>query len=79
MEDVIKFLKKNGTYAIIHEGNMVFFVKEGFWGVIVWEKSSKARTENKMAFVKKMDDWSWAKVVYPENWSEVRKELEEML
>ena len=29
--------------------------------------------------VEKMDNWSWAKVVYPSNWSEVQKEIKELL
>lgn len=58
----------------------VFFCKEGFYGFLECKKSKNAsRQPGQEQFVKKMDEWSYAKVVYPENWEEVSKELEQML
>lgn len=58
----------------------LFFCLEGFYGFIEVKKSMKAKFQPlQKEFIDKMEDWSWAKVVYPENWLEVRAELARML
>lgn len=85
---VIKWLKSQGCIAIKYQQNAttkasfpdILFLKEGFWGAIECKKSktSKFRPGQK-EMVAKLDEWSWAKAVYPENWAEVQAELKEML
>lgn len=61
----------------------LFFCKEGFYGFIEVKKTkSSPRRPGQEAFVKKMDEWSWAKMVWggkTSNWPEVREELKEIL
>lgn len=58
----------------------LFFVKEGFWGAIEVKKSKNAKVQpGQKENVEKMNEWSWARIVYPENWEEAKAELEEML
>ena len=55
-------------------------MKEGFWGAIEVKKSKTAKYRpGQKETVAKMDTMSWARVVYPENWPEVQKELTEIL
>lgn len=58
----------------------IFFCKEGFYGFIE-VKSSKTATFRplQLEFLAKMNDWSWAKAVYPENWPNIRLELDLLL
>lgn len=59
----------------------LFFCKEGFYGFIEVKKTKSAkRRPGQEEFVKKMNEWSWAKVVWPGDcWEETKKELEELL
>lgn len=61
----------------------LFFCKEGFYGFIEVKKTkSSPRRPGQEAFVRKMDEWSWAKIVWGgknSNWPEVREELMEIL
>lgn len=61
----------------------LFFCKEGFYGFIEVKKTkSSPRRPGQEAFVKKMDEWSWAKIVWggkTSNWPEVQEELKEIL
>lgn len=85
---IIKWLRSKGCIvlkqkmdATTHAGTPdILFLKEGFWGAIEVKKSktAKFRPGQKEALAK-MNDWSWAKAVYPENWATIKKELEEIL
>lgn len=58
----------------------IFFCYEGFYGFIEVKKNAKAPFRPlQLEFLEKINDWSWAKTVYPENWLEVKQELEMML
>lgn len=81
---VIKWLKEQGCYVIKNSAvsgvptgcpDLVFF-KEGFYGFIECKPSSKSPYQplQKLTLAK-LDLWSWARAVYPENWEEIQKEL----
>lgn len=85
---IIQWLKAQGCYVIKNSAvagvpvgtpDIVFF-KEGFYGFIEVKrtKSSRFQPLQKEA-LKKLDDWSWAKAVHPENWPEIQTELISML
>ena len=58
----------------------LFFCYEEFYGFLEVKRSKTAkRRPGQEAFVRKMDEWSYARVVWPENWPEIQKELKEML
>lgn len=67
----------------------IVFFKGPFYGMIEAKKENPYRkdgTAKKGAFqplqertVAHFDDWSWARVAYPENWLSVRAELEQIL
>lgn len=85
---IIKYLKSKGCYVIKNNAapgvpvgcpDLSFYI-EGFYGFIEVKasKTSKFQPLQKEA-VAKLDSWSWAKVVYPENWEEIQQELEGIL
>lgn len=85
---IVSFLKSKGCVTIKNQAgpgvpkgtaDLVFF-KEGFYGFIEVKahKNSPFQIGQK-EFLKKMDEWSFARAVYRENWSEVKQELSEML
>ena len=85
--DIIKYLKSKHCFVMKCAGAGVptgtadlFFCLEGFYGFIEVKASIKAPFQPlQEPFLARMDDWSWAKAVYPENWGEVKTELEGML
>ena len=85
---VLKYLRAKGCIAYKMQQNAttriatpdVFFVKEGFWGAIECKASKNSKFQpGQKEMVKKLDEWSWAKVAYPENWADIKKELDFML
>jgi len=85
---VIKYLRSKGCIVYKMQQNAttkaatpdIFFLHEGFWGAIECKatKSSKYQPGQK-EMVEKLNEWSWAKVVWPENWVDVKEELDELL
>ena len=85
---VIQFLKKQGCFVLKYEQNAttiagvadIFFCKEGFYGWLECKKSKTARFRpGQKEFIAKMDEWSYARAIYPENYDEITKELKEIL
>ena len=85
---VIKWLRAKGCLVIKYQQNAttrasipdILFLKEGFWGAIECKRSKTAKYRpGQKEMVAKMDEMSWARTVYPENWKETQKELEEVL
>ena len=85
--DIIKYLKKKECFVMKPSGSGVpagtsdiFFCYEGFFGFIEVKKSYNASFQPlQKEFIDKTNEWSWAKAVYPENWLEIKQELEMML
>lgn len=85
---IVKWLRSKGCMVLKYQQNAttragipdIIFLKEGFWGAIEVKKSktSKFRPGQK-EMVAKMNEMSWAKAVYPENFDETKKELETIL
>jgi Holliday junction resolvase len=81
---VIKWLKEQGCYVIKNSAvsgvptgcpDIVFF-KEGFYGFLEVKRTAKSPFQPlQKETLAKLDNWSWAKAVYPENWSDIQKEL----
>lgn len=86
--EIIKHLKSLGCYVIKHPAgagvpvgtaDLSFYI-EGFYGFLEVKKSARAaRQPLQDAFIKKMDEWSYARFVYPENWATIRAEIEGMI
>lgn len=81
---VLKWLKAQGCYVIKNSAVMgvptgcpdIVFFKEGFYGFAEVKASKKSPFQPlQKETLKKLDDWSWAKAVYPENWEDIKKEL----
>lgn len=85
--EIIKYLKSKHCFVMKCAGPGVptgtsdlFFCLEGFYGFIEVKKSSKASFQPlQKEFVERINRWSWAMVVSPDNWIEVKQELEAML
>lgn len=85
---VVKYLKSKGCKVFkmriapgVDEGTPDrLFLKEGFWGFLEIKASAKSPykrlQKEKLAF---FDDWSYAKATYPENWEEIKAELDGIL
>lgn len=85
--EIIKYLKSRGCYVMkcagagVPSGTAdVFFCIEGFYGFIEVKASAQAPFQPlQEPFLAKMNNWSWAKAVYPENWEETKQELLKLL
>lgn len=86
--EIRKYLKSKGCDVLIIKPqpgipdgweDITFFL-EGFWGTIEVKASKTApyRPLQKER-LEKHSKWSWARGVYPENWQEVKAELEGIL
>ena len=85
---IIRYLKTKGCVALKYQQNAttiagvadVVFFKEGFYGWIEVKRTKNAsRRPGQEQFIQKMNEWSWARVVWPDNWEETKKDLEELL
>lgn len=85
---VIQWLKSKGCITLKYEANAttrvgipdVFFCKEGFYGFLECKKAKNSPIRpGQKEFIEKVDNWSYGKIIYPENFDEVKKELEEIL
>ena len=84
---LIKWLKAHGYFVIktkpgpgVPVGTPdVFAVKEGFWAAFEVKASRNAPFQPlQKRTVEKLNKWSYAKVVYPQNLDEILEELERM-
>lgn len=67
----------------------ILFMNEGFYGVIELKKKSPYKKDGtplagafeplQEHYIEKLHDWSWGRVVWPENWDEVKMELDCLL
>lgn len=85
---IVKYLKSKKCFTWKMQQNAttqsgvadIFFCKEQFYGFIEVKKSKTAkRRPGQKEFVDKMNEWSWAKIVWPEIWEDTKKELDELL
>lgn len=85
---IIKWLRSKGCFVWKCQQNSatqrgvadIFFCYEGFYGFIeVKQAKNSPKRPGQQAFIDKMAKWSWAKFVYPQNWEEIKQELEELL
>lgn len=88
-KEFVKFLRSKGCFVMkltpgvagipVGVSDRVFF-KEGFYGFAEIKKSKTAPFRPlQQEFLAKMNEWSWAKAVYPENRLEIQAELSLML
>ena len=85
---LIKYLKSKGCEVFkmtimpgIAKGTPdVLFLKEGFWGFCEVKASKRAPFQTlQPEKIAKFNEWSWCKVIYPENYDEIIEELEQIL
>lgn len=85
---IIKFLKHKGCYVIkTHPGlgtptgcPDIIFMKEGFWGALEAKSAKNAKFQPlQKETIEKFAEWSYAKVLYPENLEEIKSELDIIL
>jgi len=86
---VVRYLKSKGCWTIKLTPGVAgipvgtsdrLFLKDGFWGFLEVKKSKTAPFRAlQPEFLKKMDQWSFARAIYPENFEEIKKELDSLL
>lgn len=85
---LITYLKKRGCYVLktkpqpgIPVGCLdVIFFYEGFWGAVECKASMKSPYQPlQLETLKKFNEWSWARAIYPENYDEIIAELDMIL
>jgi len=86
---IIKWLKSKGVVVIklpAHPGvpsgipDVLFLMDGGGWGFIEVKASAKSRFQPlQKQWITKLDSMYYARVCYPENWDEVRKELTDLI
>lgn len=89
LQDVfIKFLKSKGCYVIkvsagpgVPKGCPdVIALYEGAWIAAEMKASKRSKYQpGQKETIAKLSDWSWCKMVCPENYKEITEELEEFL
>lgn len=85
---IIRWLRSKKCIVLKYQQNAttrsgvpdLVFLKDGFWGAIEVKrcKTAKYRPGQK-EMIARMNEMSWAKAVWPENWADTRAELEEIL
>jgi Holliday junction resolvase len=87
-KEIIKYLKSKGCFVVklqsgpgVPTGSPdILALYEGAWLCIEVKASEKARYQPlQKERLAKLDAWSWAKAVYPENWEETKLELDNFL
>lgn len=88
-KNVIKWLRSKGCVVLKYQQNAttvagvsdIFFCKEGFYGFIECKKSKNSSLRpGQQAFIDKMDEWSYGKIIWPgDRWEEAKKELDTLL
>ncbi len=82
------YLRKKGCYVLVIKPQPgrpegcpdIILMKEGFWGALEVKSSLKSPFQPLQEdTLLKLDKWSYAKVVFPEIWPEVKQELEKIL
>jgi Holliday junction resolvase len=85
---IVKYLKDRDCYVIKTRPGLgtptgcpdIIALCGGLWLAIEVKASSKSKFQPlQKETIKKLDDWSWCKTVYPENWKEIKAELEMMI
>lgn len=87
---LIKYLKKKGCYVIKTQVDGrglvpvgcpdVIALYEGWWGAFECKASAKAKFQPLQEYtIEKLNNWSIAMVVHPDNIDEVISQLEKML
>ena len=86
---IIAYLKRKGLVVIklsampgVPSGipDVLFLMDGGGWGFIEVKASAKAKFQPlQKEWVKKLDAMYWARVAYPENWDEIKAELENLI
>lgn len=85
---VVKYLRSKGCYVIKtrpgvgtpHGCPDIIALLEGMWLAIEVKASAKSVFQPlQLDTIKKLDNWSYAKVVHSGNWNEIQKQLEGML
>lgn len=87
-EKVRKWLKSKGCLVLVMSPAPgvpsgwpdIMFFYEGLYGALELKASKTAKKQPLQDyFVEKLSEWSYARFVWPENWDEVRAELDELL
>lgn len=83
--EIIKWLKSKGCYVIklqsgpgVPQGSPdILALKEGAWLAVEVKASRRSKYQPlQKERLEKLDGWSWAKAVFPENWVEIKSELD---
>lgn len=87
-QSIIRWLRGKGCVVWKCQQNAVtqkgfpdlLCLKDGFWFALEVKKSQRAKKQpGQDQWVKRLDEMSYARFVYPENWEAIKKELRQML
>lgn len=86
--EITKWLRQKGCYVIKLNATAgvpvgapdVLALKDGFWVALEIKASKTAHKQPlQQETIDKLDEWSYAKFVWPDNWPLIQSELERML
>jgi Holliday junction resolvase len=86
--EIIKYLKSKGCFVVklqagpgVPQGSPdILALKEGCWLAIEVKASVNSPFQPlQKERLAKLDEWSWARAVYPQNWPEIKAELDSLL
>ena len=85
---IIRHLKSKGCYVIKTTPGPgvpvgcpdIIFMKDGFWGGIEAKASKTSRFQPlQKDTIALLNDMSWCRPVFPENWADIKLELDRLL
>lgn len=87
-DTVCAWLRKKGCRVIKNDPTTgrqkgipdVTFFKDGFWGMMEFKASKRAKHQpGQDEWILWSNESSWGRFVYPECWDDIKEELEQML
>lgn len=85
---IVRHLKAKGCYVIKTTPGPgvplgcpdIIFLKDGFWGALEVKASAKSKFQPlQKETIKLLDEMSYCRAVWPENWPSIMLELDELL
>ncbi len=77
---VERWLKQKKCQTLRSKDGLLLFFKSGFYGALEVKASKNAKKQPLQAEkIKWFNDNSYGRIIYPEIWTEVQKELKELL
>lgn len=85
---ILRYLRSKKCYVVKNQAGPgvpngcpdCFFFTQGFFGALEFKKSRGSKLQpGQKETIEKFNEWSYGRICYPENWPEVKEELDSLL